>query len=150
MGSHGNSFVVGHGPKKSQFVRAAGNGSPRPRLSGKCVLLYFIDPRVKKIRNEASSCPGIFSRTLCFYKVAVGHGPNNSILFGDQNVPKSPFSAIQFGVNFIEFSFLKSTKYSYAVRFQHILWDLGDLANLLSRNTMGVRHFHLESIGPSV
>ena len=35
------------------------------------VLLCFIDPRVRKIRNEASSCPGIFSRTLRFsYVVA--------------------------------------------------------------------------------
>jgi len=34
------------------------------------VLLCFIDPRVRKIRNEASSCPGIFSRTLRFYYVA--------------------------------------------------------------------------------
>jgi len=30
------------------------------------VLLCFIDPRVRKIRNEASSCLGIFSRTLRF------------------------------------------------------------------------------------
>jgi len=30
------------------------------------VLFCFIDPRVGKIRNEASSCPGIFSRTLAF------------------------------------------------------------------------------------
>jgi len=29
-----------------------------------CVLLCFVDPRVRKIRNKASSCPGIFSRTL--------------------------------------------------------------------------------------
>jgi len=34
------------------------------------VLLCFIDLRVRKIRNEASSCPGIFSRTLRFYYVA--------------------------------------------------------------------------------
>jgi len=34
------------------------------------VLLCFIDPRVRKIRNEASRCPGIFSRTLRFYYVA--------------------------------------------------------------------------------
>jgi len=34
-----------------------------------CVAL-FIDPRVRKIRNEASSCPGIFIRTLLFYYVA--------------------------------------------------------------------------------
>ena len=34
------------------------------------VLLCFIDPRVRKIRNEASSCPGIFSQTLRFYYVA--------------------------------------------------------------------------------
>jgi len=34
-------------------------------------LLCFIDPRMRKIRNEASSCPGIFSRTLRFsYVVA--------------------------------------------------------------------------------
>jgi len=39
-----------------------------------CVLLCFIDPRVRKIRNEASSCPGIFSRTLRFYYVASSPG----------------------------------------------------------------------------
>jgi len=35
-----------------------------------CVLLCFINPRLRKIRIEASSCPGIFSRTLRFYNVA--------------------------------------------------------------------------------
>ena len=36
------------------------------------VLLCFIDPRVRKIRNEpeASGCPGIFSSTRRFYYVA--------------------------------------------------------------------------------
>ena len=38
------------------------------------VLLCFIDPRVRKIRIEASSCPGIFSRTLRFYYVASSPG----------------------------------------------------------------------------
>jgi len=38
------------------------------------VLLCFIDPRVRKIRNEASSSPGIFSRTLHFYYVASSPG----------------------------------------------------------------------------
>jgi hypothetical protein len=38
------------------------------------VLLCFIDPRVRKIRNEASSCPGIFSSTLRFYYVASSPG----------------------------------------------------------------------------
>jgi len=38
------------------------------------VLLCFINPRVRKIRNEASSCPGIFSRTLRFYYVASSPG----------------------------------------------------------------------------
>jgi len=38
------------------------------------VLLCFIDPRVRKIRNEASSCPGIFSRTLRCYYVASSPG----------------------------------------------------------------------------
>jgi len=41
-----------------------------PTCPTKCVLLCFIDPRVRKIRNEASSCPGIFSRTVRFYYVA--------------------------------------------------------------------------------
>jgi len=35
-----------------------------------CVLLCFISPRVRKIRNEVSSRPGIFSRTLRFYYIA--------------------------------------------------------------------------------
>jgi len=39
-------------------------------LRRKCVLLCFINPRVRKIRNEAFSCSGIFSRTLRFYHVA--------------------------------------------------------------------------------
>ena len=39
-----------------------------------CVLFCFIDPRVGKIRNEASSCPGIFFRTLRFYYVASSPG----------------------------------------------------------------------------
>jgi len=34
------------------------------------VLLCFIDPRVRKMINEAFSCLGIFSRTLRFYYVA--------------------------------------------------------------------------------
>ena len=38
------------------------------------MLLCFIDPRVRKIRKEASSCPGIFSRTLRFYYVASSPG----------------------------------------------------------------------------
>jgi len=38
------------------------------------VLLCFIDPRVRKIRNEASSCPGIISRTLRFHYVASSSG----------------------------------------------------------------------------
>jgi len=36
------------------------------------VLLCFIDPRVRKIRNKASSGPGIFSRTLRFGCAASG------------------------------------------------------------------------------
>jgi len=38
------------------------------------VLLCFIDPRVRRIRSEASSCPGIFSGTLRFYYVASSPG----------------------------------------------------------------------------
>jgi len=39
-----------------------------------CVLLCFIDPRMRKIRNEDSSCPGIFSRNLRFHYVASSPG----------------------------------------------------------------------------
>jgi len=38
------------------------------------VLLCLTDPRVRKIRNKASSCPGIFSRTLRFYYVTSSPG----------------------------------------------------------------------------
>jgi len=38
------------------------------------ILLCFIDPRARKIKNEASNCPGIFSRTLCFYYVPSSPG----------------------------------------------------------------------------
>ena len=39
------------------------------------MLLCFIDLKVRKIRNEASSCPGIFSRTLCFNYVPSSSAP---------------------------------------------------------------------------
>jgi len=39
-------------------------------LEDEGALLCFIDPRVRKIKNEVSSYPGIFSRTLRFYYVA--------------------------------------------------------------------------------
>jgi len=39
-----------------------------------CVLLCLINPRERKIRNEASSCLGIISRTLRFYYVAGSPG----------------------------------------------------------------------------
>jgi len=38
------------------------------------VLLCFIDPRVGKIKNDASCCPGIFSSTLSLYYVASSPG----------------------------------------------------------------------------
>jgi len=38
------------------------------------VLLCFVKLGVRKIRNETSSCPGIFSRTLRFYYFASSHG----------------------------------------------------------------------------
>ena len=47
-----------------------------------CVLLCFIDPRVRKIRNEASSCPGISSRTLRFHYVASSPGSHLPHLLG--------------------------------------------------------------------
>ena len=47
------------------------------------VLLCIVDPRVRKIRNEASSCPGIFSRTLRFYYVASSPGSSSPIFLTD-------------------------------------------------------------------
>ena len=43
---------------------------PCERVYLLCVLLCFIDPRMKKIRNKAFSCLRIFSRTLFFNYVA--------------------------------------------------------------------------------
>ena len=61
------------------------------------VLLCFIDPRVRKIRTEAFSCPGIFSRTLRFYYVASSPGSPLSHLLdghrklvGSSAIPASP------------------------------------------------------------
>jgi len=45
------------------FVLLTRCDHPTPENS---VLFCFINPRVRKIRNEASSCPGVFSRTLRF------------------------------------------------------------------------------------
>ena len=51
------------------------------------MLLCFVDPRVRKIRNEASSCPGIFSRTLRLYAVASSPGsPLPHLLDGHRKV----------------------------------------------------------------
>ena len=52
------------------------------------VLLCFIDPRVRKIRNEPSSCPGILSRTLRFYYVASSPvSPLPHLLDGCRSIP---------------------------------------------------------------
>ena len=57
------------------------------RLEINCVLLCFVDPRVRKIRNEASSCPGIFSRTLRFHYVASSPGsPLQHLLDGHRKL----------------------------------------------------------------
>ena len=42
------------------------------------VFLGFIDLKVRKVRNEASSRPGIFSRTLHFNQVANSTPPSLS------------------------------------------------------------------------
>jgi len=47
---------------------------PRSPIFLVVVLLCFIDPRVRKIRNEAFNCPRIFSSTLCFYYAASSPG----------------------------------------------------------------------------
>ena len=45
---------------------------PQPLSFFVVALLCFINPRVRKIRNEVSSCPGIFSGVLlCFMKARV-------------------------------------------------------------------------------
>ena len=53
----------------------------RNRDDGVSVLFCFIDPRVRKIRNEASSCIGFFSRTLrCYYVAGSPGSPLNHLL----------------------------------------------------------------------
>jgi len=47
-------------------------------VSRASVLFCFIDPRVRKIRNEASSCPGIFSGTLRYGRAARGGAKANA------------------------------------------------------------------------
>ena len=46
------------------FFRQTSDNAIIAVTKGKRVVLCFINSRVRKIRNEASSCPGIFSRTL--------------------------------------------------------------------------------------
>jgi len=48
-----------------EFLLKTDSGYPRD-AEVTLFTLCFINPRVRKIRNEASSCPGIFSRTLRF------------------------------------------------------------------------------------
>jgi len=40
-----------------------------------CVLLCFINPRARKIRNEVSSCPGTFSVVRATSEIYVGKRP---------------------------------------------------------------------------
>jgi len=55
-------------PGRQEEIFLTHGPSPRPpSFSQATLMLCFIDPRVRKIRNEASSYPGIFSRTLRFY-----------------------------------------------------------------------------------
>ena len=61
--------------KISWDVSSSSSKSCTSNLQSKAtVLLCFIDPRVWKIRNKASNCLGIFSRTLRFYYVANSPG----------------------------------------------------------------------------
>jgi len=69
-----NKFKVSHGNLTTNTYKTC---SVR-------VLLCFIDPRVRKIRNEGSSCLGIFSRTLRFYFVANSPGSPLPHLLGNQ------------------------------------------------------------------
>jgi len=58
-------------PQNANGIPLCSSAARSPRPS---VLLSFYNPRVRKIRNEASSCPGIFSGTLRFYYVASSPG----------------------------------------------------------------------------
>ena len=63
-----------HHRQETLYVPSEVNTRQVDGLACTHVLLCFIDPRVRKIRNEASSCPEIFSRTLRFYYVASSPG----------------------------------------------------------------------------
>ena len=59
------------------------------RLAGVCLALFqVIDPRVMKIRNEVSSCPGIFSRHFVFARSLAP--PVLSLAPGDTTTVLSP------------------------------------------------------------
>jgi len=51
-----------------------------------CVLLCFINPGVRNIRHDASSCPGIFSRALRFHYVAPLVHPSPIFLTDTENL----------------------------------------------------------------
>jgi len=73
----GSEYILAHtGPRELDGHPLGGGG-----LGFGLVLLCFIDPRVRKIRNEASSCPVIFSRTLRFYNVASSPSSPSSRLY---------------------------------------------------------------------
>jgi len=55
-----NVCSVTHSDDHSTVLIQPVPGKMRPKI----VLLCFIDPRVRKFENEASSCPGIFVSTL--------------------------------------------------------------------------------------
>jgi len=68
----GLACILGHASPSNQVSLTV--TTKKRSLTLVCVLLCFIDRRVRNIRNEASSCLGIFSSTLRFYYMASFHG----------------------------------------------------------------------------
>ena len=82
-----------------------------------CVLLCFINPRVRKIRNEAFSCRVIFSRTLRFYYVATARSVEDETSQNREN-QISLYLTVQSRIEIlIGFEFRGVSRYKFKLRF---------------------------------
>ena len=66
------------GPNVIEVLTVWWHTNQKPKTNVCSVYLCCsIDPRVRKIKNKTSSCPGIFSRTLRFDYVASSRAPGS-------------------------------------------------------------------------
>jgi len=117
--------------------------SKKEAWENKCVLLCFIDPRVRKIRNEAWSCPGIFSRTLRVYYVASSPGSPCDVhcledtgwLSAFQFSPTGIFIPVGKASELIEGTPIWFTTKSYVVKLIHMCFPIVLICCLIGYST---------------